>query len=283
MYFVAGLLVAGLVMMLILPAFWRRALRLSEKRARLQTPLSVNEAIAERDQLRADQAVARRRLERRVEALQAALARQRVAYGREVKRAALDQEKANQMREIADLRDELAGAAREAVALEADLGASRLALHDLSARLDRSDRHIALLRDGKLAFETRADEYRAAIAASETRAAGLEARLADQTQALKLKPEALEAARARETREKFGAVGAPAQNQEGDRALREAIAKLGADVLRLARQGQETSRGSKSPAPPLKRENFTVSASGDKNKDDSPPPLRRARTTSAAP
>ncbi len=77
MYFLAGLLVAGLVLMLILPAFWRRALRLSARRARLLTPLSVNEAIAERDQLRAEHAVARRMLERRIDDLESQLALKR--------------------------------------------------------------------------------------------------------------------------------------------------------------------------------------------------------------
>src|SRR5579863_9293377 len=107
MYFVAGLLVAGLVMMLILPAFWRRAVRLSERRTRLQQPLSVSEAVAERDQLRAAHSVAERRLERRIEGLQSELAEQRAALGREIKRAALDEEKTNLAREAAALRDDL--------------------------------------------------------------------------------------------------------------------------------------------------------------------------------
>src|ERR1700741_407746 len=113
MYFVAGLLVAGLVMMLILPAFWRRALRLSARRARLLTPLSVNEAIAERDQLRAEHAVARRLLERRIDDLQTELALKRADLGREIKRAALDHEKFNLRRDVGVLREELAARVRD--------------------------------------------------------------------------------------------------------------------------------------------------------------------------
>jgi hypothetical protein len=279
MYFVAGLLVAGLVLMLILPAFWRRALRLSARRARLLTPLSVNEAIAERDQLRAEHAVARRLLERRIEALQTELAQKRAALGREMKRAALDEDKLGLTRDVAALRDELAAKARDNRALEAELGASRLALYDFSAQLDRALTQVAALRQAVIKAETRADEQRAAIAGLETRAAGLEARLADEARASKLKIEALEAGRDRD--------GRGAEPGEGrtdpDRALREAIAKLGDDVLRLAaRQGEEGALLVSKLGAPSKREIVAPLPPPEKSKDKAPP-LRRARTTSPAP
>lgn len=279
MYFVAGLLVAGLVLMLILPAFWRRALRLSARRARLLTPLSVNEAIAERDQLRAEHAVARRLLERRIEGLQTELAQKRAELGREMKRAALDEEKLGLTREAEILRDELAAKARDNRALEAELGASRLVLHDFSAQLDRALTQVAALRQAALRAETRADEQRAAIAGLETRAAGLEARLADEARASKLKIEALEAGRVRDGR----TADLGENRSDGDRALREAIAKLGDDVLRLAaRQSEEGALlMSKLGAPP-KREIVAPLPPPEKSKDKAPP-LRRARTTSPAP
>src|ERR1700722_12208888 len=104
MYFLAGFLVAGLAAMLILPAFWRRALRLSARRARLQAPLSFTEAIAERDQLRAEQAVEHRRLEQRAEALEEAAAGHRIQLGREAARSvALEGESAGRLNEIMGL------------------------------------------------------------------------------------------------------------------------------------------------------------------------------------
>jgi chromosome segregation ATPase len=309
MYFVAGLLVAGLVMMLILPAFWRRAVRLAERRTRLQQPLSVSEAIAERDQLRAEHSVAQRRLERRIETLQTDLATERAALGREIKRSALDEEKAAIAREASLLREELA-------ATEAELGASRVALHDLSAQTDRAAAEIAIRRQMALKAETRADEQRAAVAALETRAAGLEARLADQAQAFKVKLDALEAGRAREAREasekladltamdtalgekdrlnreladrlaRVEEIGRDLAKSppkpEGDRELREAIIKLGADVLRLTGHEEEApSVVTKLNAPP-KREAFAPSQSGEKNTDGATL-HRRARSTSPAP
>jgi chromosome segregation ATPase len=315
MYFVAGLLVAGLVMMLILPAFWRRALRLSARRARLQTPLSVSDAIAERDQLRAEHAVASRLLERRLESLQTALARERAELGREIRRSELDEDKARSRREIAALRGELESKRRAHVATEAELGAGRLALYDISAQLDRALAAVTELRAEAIRYETRADEQRAAIAGVETRAAGLEMRLADQAQAFRREMEALEAGRAREardTREKLGDVAAldaalaekdrlnreladrlaraeesgrdpaAAQDRDGDRALREAIAKLGGDVLRLMGQDEEASSSlMRKLGAPQEHEPFPLAPPSDKK--DKAPPLRRARTTSHAP
>lgn len=72
MIFVLGFLAAALCALLLLPAVNARALRLSQRRIEARLPLSVSEVAAEKDHLRAEFAVARRRLERRVEAVQAA-------------------------------------------------------------------------------------------------------------------------------------------------------------------------------------------------------------------
>ncbi|HEY8578608.1 MAG TPA: hypothetical protein VIL72_01885, partial [Beijerinckiaceae bacterium] len=70
MIFALGFLSAGLLSLLFLPAFWRRAMRLSRRRLEMQMPLSMDEIVAERDQLRAEFAAERRRLEQAHEALQ---------------------------------------------------------------------------------------------------------------------------------------------------------------------------------------------------------------------
>jgi hypothetical protein len=82
MFFFAGLLVSGLAGLLILPAFARRALRLSAARARLLAPLSVKDIVAERDLLRAEHALERHRLERRLATLQEQSALHRADLGR---------------------------------------------------------------------------------------------------------------------------------------------------------------------------------------------------------
>ncbi len=55
MYFVLGLLVsAGLVALTIMPAVWRRAVRLTKKRIEAATPMTMAEFRADKDQLRAE-------------------------------------------------------------------------------------------------------------------------------------------------------------------------------------------------------------------------------------
>lgn len=76
MYFVLGLLSAGLLALMIMPAVWRRAVRLTKKRIEAATPMTMAEFRADKDQLRAEFALATRRLEMNVEALRRRLSDQ---------------------------------------------------------------------------------------------------------------------------------------------------------------------------------------------------------------
>ena len=76
MYFVLGLLSAGLVALMVMPAVWRRAVRLTKKRIEAATPMTMAEFRADKDQLRAEFALATRRLEMNVEALRRRLSDQ---------------------------------------------------------------------------------------------------------------------------------------------------------------------------------------------------------------
>src|SRR5947199_9132087 len=67
MIFALGFFVAGLLALLFLPAVQRRAARLAARRLEMQLPLSMEEIVAERDQLRAEFAVERRRIEQKLE------------------------------------------------------------------------------------------------------------------------------------------------------------------------------------------------------------------------
>ncbi|WP_264046415.1 coiled-coil domain-containing protein [Methylobacterium flocculans] len=71
MIFALGFLAASLFALLLLPAVNARATRLSQRRIEARLPLSVSEVAAEKDYLRAQFAVAQRRLERKVEAIAA--------------------------------------------------------------------------------------------------------------------------------------------------------------------------------------------------------------------
>ncbi|HTJ02989.1 MAG TPA: hypothetical protein VL492_09350, partial [Methylovirgula sp.] len=69
MIFALGFLVAGLLALAFVPAVWARANRLTRRQLEMQIPLSVQEILAERDQLRAEFAVERCRLDQRAEKL----------------------------------------------------------------------------------------------------------------------------------------------------------------------------------------------------------------------
>ena len=180
MFFFAGLLVSGLAGLLILPAFARRALRLSAARARLLAPLSVKDIVAERDLLRAEHALERHRLERRLATLQERSALHRADLGRRAAEiVALEGTISAQGAELSALGGELASRQRTILALEAEVGASQLALRDFDARFARAAAEIEALREARVSLETAADAQRATIAGLETRAAGLEMKLDD--------------------------------------------------------------------------------------------------------
>ncbi|WDQ99585.1 hypothetical protein PSC71_01880 [Devosia sp. J2-20] len=76
MYFALGLLLASLVALIILPAVWKRAVRLTKRRIEAATPITMAEFRADKDQLRAEFALSTRRLEMNVETLRKRLAEQ---------------------------------------------------------------------------------------------------------------------------------------------------------------------------------------------------------------
>jgi hypothetical protein len=69
MYFALGALVTALIGLVLLPAVWRRAVRLTKRRIEAATPITMAEFRADKDQLRAEFALSTRRLEMNVEQL----------------------------------------------------------------------------------------------------------------------------------------------------------------------------------------------------------------------
>ena len=76
MYFALGLLAAGLLALIIMPAVWKRAVRLTKRRIEAATPITMAEFRADKDQLRAEFALSTRKLEMNVETLRKRLADQ---------------------------------------------------------------------------------------------------------------------------------------------------------------------------------------------------------------
>ena len=180
MIFALGFLVAGLAALAFAPAFWRRADRLTRRRLEMQIPLSVQEILAERDQLRAEFAVERCRLDQRAEEMNQRHATDLAGLGRQaseinnlnVKFA----ESASAMREADRARAE---AQQQLVAAQAELGALHKALYDIEGLLQRKQDEFHEYVHKQESTRLLADTRLAALAASDARVASLELRLGD--------------------------------------------------------------------------------------------------------
>ena len=136
MYFALGAMVAGLVALIIMPAVWKRAVRLTKRRIEAATPITMAEFRADKDQLRAEFALSTRRLEMNVEMLRKRLAEQLGDVNQ--KRSDLGALKAERDKHLAIVKD--------LEAREAELRARILELEregtDLAQRLRMRDREL---------------------------------------------------------------------------------------------------------------------------------------------
>jgi len=82
LFFVLGFLCAGFLTVLVAPAVWRRAVALTRKRIEATIPLTLPEIQADKDRIRAEFAVAVRRLEVEAKGLREKLAAQLVELSR---------------------------------------------------------------------------------------------------------------------------------------------------------------------------------------------------------
>ena len=96
MYVALGFLVASLIALTLVPAFWNRAVRLTMKRVEATMPMSIADIEADKDQLRAEYAIELRRVE--------------VALDKAKDKATRELVEANKRRvEISDLKGEMEG------------------------------------------------------------------------------------------------------------------------------------------------------------------------------
>ena len=182
MIFALGFLAASLCGLLLLPALNARAARLARRRAEARLPLSPAEIAAERDFLRAQFAVQLRRLERRVETVQAkrhadlaaigAGAMRAAALARDV--AARDGEIAQAQAKTRELETELTSAREDGTASVATLRVLEEAHADLldSLLAVRKGRHADQAPPGNadanpVALAAERDDLRASLKAAE--------------------------------------------------------------------------------------------------------------------
>lgn len=180
LYFGLGFVVAGLVALGFMPVLWARAIRLTRRRLQVQIPVSMQEILADRDQLRARFAVERRRLEQEMERVRATKAKDMSALGhRTMEAAALTEEVAALTRLKHEHEGAIARLERDLAENEGQRGALQIALDQTTRHVEQRLATLDALRQEFQALEATAEERRGTVAALHTRVMGLEMTIED--------------------------------------------------------------------------------------------------------
>jgi chromosome segregation ATPase len=170
MYFALGFLVAALLALLFLPAFWRRAMRLSMRRLQMLAPMSMEEVVAERDMLRAEFAVRERRLEQEMEALEAARAEDMATTGRYAAKVAEAREWLKKAETLhRDMQTRLDEALKTVAERTELLRSTEMALHEMTERAERGVARLRLLEQDKQELGRETEVVQGRVAAHEAR------------------------------------------------------------------------------------------------------------------
>lgn len=133
MLFSLGFLAAVLIALMIAPALWRRAVRLTRERIEASTPLTMNEIQADKDRLRAEFAMSTRRLEMSIQSFRDKAAAQIIEIGKS----------REELRRVGEERDNKSAVLSEleavATGLRSELKKREEELQDLAARLAEAD------------------------------------------------------------------------------------------------------------------------------------------------
>ena len=123
--FALGFLGAVLIALMVAPAIWRRAVYLTRKRIEAALPLTANELNAEKDKLRAEHALAVRRVEMQVRALREEVSAQKIFI----------EEKADKLRET---EGKLAASMAEGQRLGEELNTLTNRFHEQTAQMSET-------------------------------------------------------------------------------------------------------------------------------------------------
>lgn len=257
MFFALGFLVSGLLSLLVLPAFWRRALRLSRRRLEMQMPLSMAEIVAERDQLRAEFAAERRRIEKANETLNEARARDLSELGRRgAAVAALTSELTSLRASAQELRDEVAAVRRQAAEAEGAFAAAQKEVYDVTGLAERRGDSLTALERAHDQLSAVAESRRAEIAGLESQVEGLRVTLSDTELALARAQlqyeEKLSAADLYQRERDYARADLAASNAKRD-ALQQTIEDLSARLSAQEEGAREAQRAKARAAAELER------------------------------
>jgi hypothetical protein len=145
MYAALGFLVASLLALMLVPAFWNRAVRLTTKRIEATMPMSIADIEADKDQLRAEYAIELRRVE--------------VALDKAKEKATRELVEANKRRvEIGDLKADMEGVKAR---LQEKENANRVLEQTIRRRLPELEQSLKAAREVIAQLEAANAELRA--------------------------------------------------------------------------------------------------------------------------
>jgi chromosome segregation ATPase len=242
LYFVLGFVTAALLALLILPAFWRRAYRLSRRDIEATLPLSPAEIAAERDHLRAGFAVERLRLEQQADTAKAA--RQKVMADAGVKALRitdLEDRVTERDASLAERDSRIKGLEGELATADATISEQKSAMSADRARISEVEAVLAVLQGEHRGLGEMSDQRRMQIAALETNLEAARASGREQAESLR--------ARERTIRELEKDVAVTARKLESAEDIAErraallterdaAVAALESKVEALTREGR---------------------------------------------
>ena len=202
MFFVLGVLVATLVALMVLPAIWHRAVRLTTRRIEAAVPTSIFEIHADKDLQRAGFALNQRRLEIQIETLRDQLMQDaRTLEEHRLKAVELGHTLASREVNIAALQDErdalsarLLETQRTLEERVAALADTAVALATREAEQQQMKATLAELRQSLATEEERTTSLSAVLVSREAEMARLSAQLQAQEQAAAEARQAFEAA-----------------------------------------------------------------------------------------
>lgn len=134
LFFVLGFLGAGLLALLLAPAIWRRAVVLTRRQVEASLPLTLHEIQAHKDGLRAEHAMAVRKLEMTIKALK------EKAVAHMIEAGGLRDELVHVRRRMVELESELAGLAEATAEFEANHEAREAEKRRLTEERDALDK-----------------------------------------------------------------------------------------------------------------------------------------------
>lgn len=241
MYFALGFLVAFLIALIMIPLVHHRAVRLTTRRVQAAAPISLAEIQADKDQMRAEFAMATRRLELSLADLKEKHSQELVELGRKAEAIAkLKAELAEKSRMADALQEEHKRLEEQLRGSQEELALKTRACEEAERKLKEREEQFSRLGLNLEETSVAADSHRIEIVALRTQIATLRDQVADRDR--EIKEMQARGARDREERTKLEQELAALKHQtegaaQAERAendvLRDRLNEVSAEVARL--------------------------------------------------